>query len=390
MNEIILKHQIKNDKYTEYIYNAFDIQNKDESIVKITNNIRLDFNWNIGVIYGGSGTGKSTLLKQFGKIKQPIFDNSKSLISNFDFMEPEEATSVLSAMGLSSVPTWLRPHCVLSNGEQYRASMAYIVAKASNEEIILIDEFTSVVDRDVAKAMSNSLQKYIRRTNKKIVLASCHFDIMEWLQPDWIYSPNKERVERPDYLRQRKPKIELEIFRCRYETWRIFKQHHYLSEDLNKSAKNFCITWNDKPIAFISILAMPSGFISNAFRVSRLVVLPDYQGLGIGMKILNYFGQLYKNLNLSLYIKTSNPSLFNGMLNNKQKWQLVRENNNIDQIKKEIENIKNNSRNVKFFRKQSITKSYKFIGETNSINTSIITFNADSYKFYSQNQISLF
>ena len=391
MSDIILKHTIKNDIYTEYVYNAFDIQNKDESIVKIANNIRLDFEWNIGVIYGGSGTGKSTLLKQFGEIKQPIFDNTKSLISNFDFITPEEATSVLSSMGLSSVPAWLRPFNVLSNGEQYRATMAYIVAKASNDEIILIDEYTSVVDRDVAKAMSNSLQKYIRRTNKKIVLASCHFDILEWLQPDWVYSPNKERVERPDYLRQSKPKIELEIFRCRYETWRIFKQHHYLSDELNKAAKSFCMTWNDKPIAFIAILPMPSGYLQNAFRVSRLVVLPDYQGLGIGIKILNYFGTMYKNLNLSLYIKTSNPSLFNGMSRNQHNWKLVNENNNIEQIKKENENIKkNDNRNVFFFRKESITKSYKFIGEFNYIDTSIVTFNADSYKYYSQHQISLF
>jgi ABC-type lipoprotein export system ATPase subunit/GNAT superfamily N-acetyltransferase len=391
MSEIVLKHQIKNDRYTEYIYNAFDIQNKDESVVKIANNIRLDFDWNIGVIYGGSGTGKSTLLKQFGEIKQPIFDNSKSLISNFDFMEPEEATSVLSAMGLSSVPAWLRPHCVLSNGEQYRASMAYIVAKASNEEIILIDEFTSVVDRDVAKAMSNSLQKYIRRTNKKIVLASCHFDIMEWLQPDWVYSPNKERVERPDYLRQRKPKIELEIFRCRYETWRIFKQHHYLSEDLNKAAKSFCITWNDKPIAFIAILPMPSGTVQNAYRVSRLVVLPDYQGLGVGIKILNYFGLMYKNLGLSLYIKTSNPSLFNGMSRNQNNWKLISENNNVDQIKMNNEKlIQSGKDNGIKLVKESITKSYKFIGEFEYIDTSIVTFNADSYKYYSQHQISLF
>ena len=61
---------------------------------------------------------------------------------------------------------------------------------------ILIDEYTSVVDRDVAKAMSNAVQKYIRRTNKKIILASCHYDIMEWLQPDWIYSPSRGVLEK--------------------------------------------------------------------------------------------------------------------------------------------------------------------------------------------------
>ena len=228
MKTIKLNHKIVNYKYTEYLYEAFDIQNKEESNVEIQNNIILNFDWQIGVIYGGSGTGKSTLLKNFGTIQKSNFDNSKSLISNFDWLDPQEATYLLSSMGLSSVPTWLRPFHTLSNGEQYRASLAYVVGKAQENEIILIDEYTSVVDREVAKAMSNALQKYIRRTNKKVILASCHFDIMEWLQPDWVYSPNKGRVERPDYLRQR-PSIDLEIFRCRYETWKVFKQHHYLT-----------------------------------------------------------------------------------------------------------------------------------------------------------------
>ena len=79
------------------------------------------------------------------------------------------------------------------------------------------------------------------------------------------------------------------------------------------------------------------------------------------------------------------------MSRNQHNWKLVNENNNIEQIKKENENIKkNDNRNVFFFRKESITKSYKFIGEFNYIDTSIVTFNADSYKYYSQHQISLF
>ena len=236
MKYIEKKNKIINDKYTEYIYNSFDIQNKEETTVKIPINFSecKSFDWNIGVIYGGSGTGKTTLLKEFGNLSKCIFDEEKPVISNFDWLEPNKATLLLSSMGLSSVPTWLRPFQTLSNGEQYRAELAYKVGKAKENETILIDEYTSVVDRDVAKAMSNALQKYIRRNNKKIILASCHFDIMEWLLPDWTYSPLKGRVEKPSLLRQSRPKIELQIFRCRYETWNIFKQHHYISEDLNQ------------------------------------------------------------------------------------------------------------------------------------------------------------
>jgi ABC-type lipoprotein export system ATPase subunit len=382
--KIQLTHKIKNDKYTEYIYEAFDIQNKEESNVIIESNLEhIGKKWNIGVVYGGSGTGKTTILKHFFKKEIDVsnFDNSISLISNFDWLDPKEATFLLSAMGLSSVPTWLRPFNTLSNGEQYRANLAYIVGKAKDDEIILIDEYTSVVDRDVAKAMSNALQKYIRRTNKKIVLASCHFDIMEWLQPDWIYSPSKGRLEKASLLR---PSIELSIFRCRYETWNLFKQHHYLTEDLNLAAKCFVITFNDKPCAFIAILPMPSGTLQNAFRVSRLVVLPDFQGLSIGIKILNYIGSLYFTDNKKLYIKTSNPSLFKGMEYNKNNWVLVRDNNNLKSI------IKENKLSNSQIRKESITKSYKYIGETSKDDLSIIKFKSEIYKDVAQNQISMF
>jgi len=385
--KIELKHKILNDEYTKYVYEAFDIQNKEESNVTIENNIRLDFDWNIGVIYGGSGTGKSTLLKSFGNISTPIFDNNKSLISNFDWITPKQATQLLSSMGLSSVPCWLRPHATLSNGEQYRANLAYCVSKAKENEVILIDEYTSVVDRDVAKAMSNALQKFIRREKKKIILASCHFDIMEWLNPDWIYSPNKRRVERPDCLRLERPEIKLEIFRCRYETWKIFKQHHYLSEDLNKAAKCFLILFNDKPIAFMAILPFPSGVIQNGYRISRIVVLPDFQGLGIGFKICDWFGQIYKNDNKIIYIKTSNPALWS-VFNNSKNWLFCGETKGEE--KAEMMQSKKQKTQGDYNTSTRISKSYKFIGKTNDINTDLIIFNADAWKEVSQLQGSLF
>tara|TARA_R100000005_G_scaffold46196_1_gene22002 strand:+ start:15972 stop:17168 length:1197 start_codon:yes stop_codon:yes gene_type:complete len=397
--KIELTHKIINDKYTKYVYEAFDIQNQEETKVIIDANLeRIPKEWNIGVVYGGSGTGKTTILKNFfnKEVDQEHFDYNKSLISNFDWLEPKQATFLLSAMGLASVPTWLRPYHTLSNGEQYRAKLAYIVGRATINQVILVDEYTSVVDRDVAKAMSNALQKYIRKTNKKIVLASCHFDIMDWLQPDWIYSPQKRRLEIASRLR-RKPKIKLQIFRCRYETWQIFKDHHYLSEELNKSAKSFVILYNDKPVCFMGILPMPSGTIQNAFRVSRLVVLPDFQGLSIGMKILNLFGAMYKTNKQTLYIKTSNPSLFVGMKRNTQNWLLINESNNVEKLKETNRKLREQKEaglidffgGIKYF-KESVTKSYKYIGEEHKEDISIILFKTEVYKHVAQNQISMF
>lgn len=200
MSVIKLTHNIENDKYTDYIYNAFDIQNTEQSIVEIPYDLSegKTFDWNIGLIYGPSGCGKSTILNRLGDQKQIEFSHTKSLISNFDFLEPNEAARLLSSMGLSTVPSWLRPYHTLSNGEQYRAKLAHLVGSSEDGDTILVDEFTSVVDRTVAKTMSYALQKYIRKHNKRIVLASCHYDILEWLTPDWTYSPleNEGKLKR--------------------------------------------------------------------------------------------------------------------------------------------------------------------------------------------------
>jgi len=384
MNKIILENEIKNDKYTNYVYEAFDIQNQNNTKTEINYNFANlnDFEWNIGVIYGGSGSGKTTLLKQFGLINDVNFDNNKPLISNFDFMEPKDATMLLSSIGLSSVPVWLRPYKNLSNGEQYRAKLAYLVANADESETILIDEYTSVVDRDVAKAMSNSLQKYIRKNNKKVILASCHFDIMNWLQPDWIYSPYKGRIERPDCLRREK--IELQIFRCRLSTWSLFKHHHYLSQNLNSSSNKYLIVWNDKPIGFIAILPFPHGNIQNGFRISRIVILPDFQGLGFGSKLCDYISGLYKKLNKTMYIKTSNPALW-GFFEKSKNWQLVNE------VKKEQLNtdwIKNMQTSDKILGyRNAITKSFKYVGIIVNDDTKIIEMKSDAYENWASNQI---
>ena len=379
MKYIERKNKILNDRYTEYVYEAFDIQNKEETSVKIPINFSecKTFDWNIGVIYGGSGTGKTTLLKEFGSLSVDEFDDEKPLISNFDWLEPKDATFLLSAMGLASVPTWLRPFSALSNGEQYRASLAYKVGKATENEIILIDEYTSVVDRDVAKAMSNALQKYIRRTNKKIILASCHFDIMEWLLPDWTYSPLKGRVERPSRRRQR-PKIKLQIFRCRYETWNIFKQHHYLTEDLNKAAQCYLFLWNDKPIAFVGILPFPGVGDAQTRRISRIVVLPDFQGLGLGKEIVNYISALYWKENHQMFIRTMNPAL--GIaLDRDKNWSTTAGHLKIPP---------KDTSGRKLIERPSY--SFKYTGVKSLDNSNVISFNADAYKDVAQNQISMF
>jgi ABC-type ATPase involved in cell division len=134
----------------------------------------------IGVIVGSSGSGKSTLLKKFGLEEKPVWFPAKGIISHFE--TPDIAINKLGSVGLNSVPSWYKPYHVLSNGEKFRADLARKIRSGC-----VIDEFTSVVDRTVAKAASMSLARYIKNQDiHNVVLSTCHRDILDWLEPDWV------------------------------------------------------------------------------------------------------------------------------------------------------------------------------------------------------------
>lgn len=145
---------------------------------KLPDNMPKEFK--LGVIVGSSGSGKSTLLKEFGTEETPIWESDKSIVSHFN--SSDEAINKLSSVGLNTVPSWYKPYHVLSNGEKFRADLAKKLKSNS-----VIDEFTSVIDRTVAKAASVSLSRYIKNNDiNNIVLSTCHHDILEWLEPDWV------------------------------------------------------------------------------------------------------------------------------------------------------------------------------------------------------------
>ena len=173
------------------IIGKFDLQTKNIK-ERFTGEIDLDSDWQIGLIVGSSGTGKSTIAKQ-------LFSNA--YITKFKYLAEtilddmpkessvEDITKVFNSVGFSSPTSWLKPYDVLSNGEKMRVDLARCLLE--NRDLIVFDEFTSVVDRTVAQIGSFSMQKAIRKTNKKFIAVTCHYDVNDWLLPDWIFDTNK-------------------------------------------------------------------------------------------------------------------------------------------------------------------------------------------------------
>ena len=255
----------------------------------------------LGLIVGPSGSGKSSILKRYFPEEPSLqWDFKKSVVSQIG----DDATAKLSAVGLNSVPSWVKPRHVLSNGEGFRADLARRIRSNS-----VVDEFTSVVDRTTAKAASVGLRRLIDRYKYTgVVLSSCHYDIIEWLQPDWVFDTTQGFLDR-GLLRPR-PHITLEIHPCRRSAWTLFAKHHYLTDYLLSSAKCWWAWWENSLVGFSSVIPFPHGSIKNARREHRTVILPDFQGFGIGVRLSDLIAKHHvEDLGYRYFSKTAHPRM---------------------------------------------------------------------------------
>ncbi len=315
------------------------------------------------LIVGSSGSGKSTILKHYGLEKDIAFDDTKKIIDNFT--TTEEGESLLTTMGLRSIPTWFRSSSQVSNGEHHRAECAL----ALNKGINCIDEFTSVVDRDTAFSLSVALRKGFNRLNvETLYIASCHRDIIEWLQPNYIYDTDKQIFINKEL--DRRPPIQLRIMGSTYKDWVYFKKHHYLDSTMNNAVHCYTAYFGKKKVGFLSIIHGCGRDIKSYWRECRLVVLPEFQGLGIGKRISEEIAEEYIKRGLRYFSKTAHPVL-GEYRNNSGKWRSTSTN-----MKKRQGNIKKDgtARKSKGFGKTEksiyrdasrLTYSHEYIGEHN-------------------------
>lgn len=165
----------------------------EHSTEKFNGQIDLPENWNIGLIVGASGTGKTTIAKElFGDCFIKGFEyKHKSVIDDMPKVPVEDIEKMFYSVGFGSVPSWLKPYNVLSNGEKMRVDLARALLE---KEKVCFDEFTSVVDRNVAQTACIAINKAVKKQNKQFIAVSCHYDIIEWLQPDWVFDTNKMKM----------------------------------------------------------------------------------------------------------------------------------------------------------------------------------------------------
>ncbi len=185
--DIVKNSELENTFKVAAVCGKFDITNQKIE-ERFVGEIPIeDKIWNIGLIYGNSGTGKSTIARELFKVTDEFEYTKRSVIDDLPGTV-DEITQILNSVGFSSPPSWLKPYSVLSNGEKMRVNLARAILE--NSSPIVFDEFTSVVDRTVAKIGSVALAKAVRKQNKKFIAVTCHEDVKEWLAPDWTYNTN--------------------------------------------------------------------------------------------------------------------------------------------------------------------------------------------------------
>jgi len=316
---------VKTSKYVDSFRNQSVIGQYDLDFVnneiKEEWNVELPTQWKLGVIVGNSGTGKTTLAKEIFNYVDVIKEKlgNESILDLFEKTTSlKEITHILTLVGFASPKSWLKPYKVLSNGEKMRVDLA--LALLSAKKMIVFDEFTSVVDRNVAITMCQVINKILPKIDKQLLLISCHEDVLYYLDTDWIYDTNVMELTLEKKKRQTR---QLYIYQAERSFWRMFSKFHYLDSSLLKTAACYVAILDNIIVGFCAVIHFPHPSSKMMKRIHRIVVLPDYQGIGIGKLLLNTVCQKYKIEKFKMFLTTSNFAMVKALYNS-QNWILKR------------------------------------------------------------------
>lgn len=303
---------------------------------KLRHELRVDVNletpWSLGVIVGASGSGKTTLARTMFESITPLFrdvvDASQPVIDQFpQSWTYEQCAAALTGVGLTAVPTWLRPVGTLSNGQRARADAALQLAQST---LVVIDEWTSVVDRTVAKVMSHCVAKHARRSDgRQLVLLSCHYDVLDWLNADWVIDCNMRTfTDRRALWRdfRRSETLAFDIRPCSSRIWPLFSQYHYLSDKLpGGGPKTFGLFHADQQIGFQCFAQYVPQRDRHGTRMvhsNRTVIHPDYAGLGLGIRFIDATSAMMTADGYDVRAKFSSVPVYRAMVRDPN-WRFV-------------------------------------------------------------------
>ena len=290
------KYNIYSDVDSDDVSESFGISG---SYIKNITNIYIPDDFDILYITGDSGCGKTTILSNL-KEQMPdscdvaeVFDRNESVLDLMRLhkkLDEGVAIGLLTSVGLSDITVWLTPYKYLSDSERARFDVAYRYLKS---DFVVVDEFLSTLDRKTAKSVSYSIQKFVRKNNKRLVVATAHDDLVDYLLPSHIIYgksyPSRFKLIRKQY--QEYKNIILDSCEFKYGNNYDYNQCqlaelHYRGK-FTGGTKEYLFCFHDDEIIglLVSIYNMHNG----GRRIARLVVHPSFRGVGIGSELVRRY-----------------------------------------------------------------------------------------------------
>lgn len=272
----------------------------------------VDEDWRVGLIVGASGSGKTSAARAlYGAALdwRPAWRDDAHVIESFAEPDFDRLESALAAVGFGSPVRQLQRFSTLSVGERFRCELARTLLEAPGA-VAVVDEFANALDRRTALAAAATTRKALDRGvfgARKLVAVTCRDDVAEPLEPDWILDMTSGKLSRG---RLRRRALRFAIRDGAASLWRDYRAFHYLSGTLNRAARRFVATLDgddgtEYDVAFCAVLACEGR--RGRRRVHRLVVRPEFQGLGIGGAFLDALAALERARGFGLEIVVGTP-----------------------------------------------------------------------------------
>ena len=164
---------IKKINYEHSFRNQNIIDNFDLDDVKFEEQFKGNINientdWNIGLIVGGSGTGKTTIAKEIFNLDECSNHKftDKSIVDEMpEHCNINEITNMFNSVGFGSVTSWLKPYNVLSQADNtndidmFKACGYKVAMKNASEELKEIADYVTLSNNEAG--VGDFIEKFI-------------------------------------------------------------------------------------------------------------------------------------------------------------------------------------------------------------------------------------